>query len=1563
MSQVTFDHDTLAFPLEGQHEVIDCRDCHNSLVFSEVKKECASCHRDIHQQTVGTDCARCHNSKSWIIDDISGIHERISFPLMGVHAQANCYDCHISDSELRFEPIGTECIACHLEDYNNTTQPDHSRVGFSQDCSECHSITGFDWNTDQVNHDFFPLTKGHDIEDCTACHDPNNYSNIDANCFSCHNEDYNNTSLPDHRAANISTNCMDCHTTDPGWMPADFLPHDQQYFPIYSGEHKGEWAECVDCHTSPNNFAVFDCIICHTNPETNEEHEGVSGYVYVNEACLACHPTGSAEENFDHNQTAFPLTGAHTMTECLECHGGGFAGTPTDCASCHQEQFDQATNPDHNSLGLTNDCAMCHTTTPDWMPADFPVHDDYYPLNGAHAVIAMECVECHNGDYINTPNTCFGCHAQDYNSTTDPDHRVLQFSMDCAQCHDEMAWVPSTFDHDQQYFPIYSGEHAGEWAECVDCHTSPGDYSQFTCITCHMNPETDDVHQGVPGYTYNSDACLACHPTGNADDIFDHNMTAFPLTGAHLSADCIACHAGGYRGTPTECEACHTEDFNQTSNPDHQALGLTTDCAMCHTTDPGWMPTEFPVHDDYYELNGAHAVIAMECAECHNGDYNNTPNTCFGCHAEDYNATIDPDHQTLQFGQDCRECHTEDAWLPSTFDHDGQYFPIYSGEHMGEWMECADCHSNLSNYAEVTCTNCHMNPETDDQHVGVPGYIFNDNACLACHPTGSADEIFDHNMTSFPLTGAHTTTDCFECHSGGVFMGTPTECQACHTEDFNQTVNPNHMNLGLSMDCAMCHTTDPGWMPADFPVHDDYYPLNGAHALISMECVECHNGDYNNTPNTCVGCHQADYDATTMPPHEAAQFSTDCASCHTEDAWQPSTFDHDGMHFPINSGTHAGEWMECVDCHNNPANYSDFTCVSCHEHNQMDMDDAHQGVNGYVYLSTACLVCHPNGIADEGFDHNLTNFPLTGGHIGLECLECHAGGYMGTPTECEACHQDDYDMSVNPDHGILGLSTDCAMCHTTDPGWAPADFPVHDDYYQLTGAHATIAMECAECHNGDYVNTPNTCDGCHQSDYDATTNPDHNALGIPTTCDDCHTTDPGWMPATFDIHDQYYPLTGAHATIANECARCHNGDYNNTPNTCDGCHQDDYDATTNPNHVALGLPTACDECHTTEPGWSPATFDIHDNYYVLTGAHATIANECARCHMGDYNNTPTDCDGCHMPDYNASTNPDHNSLGIPTTCDDCHTTDPGWSPATFDIHDNYYPLTGAHVPIASDCNRCHMGDYNNTPNTCDGCHMADYNASTNPNHSALGFPTNCDMCHTTDPGWVPADFPIHDNYYPLTGAHAPIADDCNRCHMGDYNNTPNTCDGCHLSEYNMTTNPNHNAIGIPTDCDMCHTTDPNWMPATFPIHDNYYPLNGAHAAIQNQCDRCHMGDYNNTPNTCYGCHADDYNMTSNPDHSAAGFPTDCEACHTETAWIPATWDHDGMYFPIYSGRHEGEWNQCVDCHTIPGNYTLFSCIDCHEHNDRQQVDEDHDGVGGYSYNSQACYSCHPTGEK
>jgi hypothetical protein len=796
--------------------------------------------------------------------------------------------------------------------------------------------------------------------------------------------------------------------------------------------------------------------------------------------------------------------------------------------------------------------------------------------------------------------------------------------------------------------------------------------------------------------------------------------------------------------------------------------------------------------------------------------------------------------------------------------------------------------------------------------------------------------------------------ECILCHQNG-YSGTSTVCGDCHGNDYTQSSNPNHTAIGIPNDCETCHTTNPDWQPATFPIHNSFYVLAGAHVVLTNDCAICHNGNYNNTPNTCYGCHASDYNQTNDPPHQTAQFPTDCEACHTQTVWVPSTFSHDGQYFPIYSGEHNGEWDHCSDCHTNPANYAIFTCLPCHP--QGEMDDEHDDVPGYQYNSDACLACHPDGSASGAFNHNSTNFPLTGAHNTVECSLCHTNGYSGTTTICGDCHSDDFNQSTNPNHSAIGISNDCAICHTTAPGWEPASFPVHNSYYALTGAHASISGDCFSCHAGNYNNTPNVCSGCHTNNYNQTTNPNHSAIGISNDCATCHSTDPGWEPATFPVHNNYYLLTGAHATISGDCFSCHSGDYNNTPTVCSGCHTNSYNQSTNPNHVALGISNDCGTCHTTNPDWQPATFPTHNNYYALIGAHATIATDCFTCHNGNYNNTPNTCYACHNADYNQTSDPPHQSAQFPTDCESCH-TQTAWEPSTFNHDGQYFPIySGEHNGEWNQCSDCHTNPGNFAIFSCFTCHNQ---GEMNSEHQGIsGYSYNSDACLACHPdGSGSGAFNHSATNFPLTGAHTTV--DCNLCHVNGYNGTTTICSDCHSSDYNQSSNPNHTAIGISNDCATCHTTAPNWQPATFPTHNNYYALLGAHATIATDCFICHNGNYNNTPNTCYGCHAPDYNQSNNPPHQSAQFPTDCELCHTQTVWQPSTFNHDGQYFPIYSGKHKNKWSQCSDCHTNPANYSIFTCLPCHP---QPQMNNKHIGVNGYQYNSEACYACHPDGQE
>jgi hypothetical protein len=221
--------------------------------------------------------------------------------------------------------------------------------------------------------------------------------------------------------------------------------------------------------------------------------------------------------------------------------------------------------------------------------------------------------------------------------------------------------------------------------------------------------------------------------------------------------------------------------------------------------------------------------------------------------------------------------------------------------------------------------------------------------------------------------------------------------------------------------------------------------------------------------------------------------------------------------------------------------------------------------------------------------------------------------------------------------------------------------------------------------------------------------------------------------------------------------------------------------------------------------------------------------------------------------------------------------------------------------------------------------------------------------------------------FPLIGVHATV--DCAACHRPDapfeYTSTSIDCLYCHVADYEQTTEPDHIRVGFPTECELCHTPV-GWQPARLDggagfDHDSFFILSGAHRTLD--CSACHRDGFGNTPTDCYSCHRDDYNSTRDPNHAASGFPTDCELCHNTNSWDDAEFiDHDALFFPIFSGKHRGEWDQCSDCHTVSSNFSLFECINCHEHR-REEMDDKHEDEPGYVYQSTACLNCHPDGRE
>jgi hypothetical protein len=688
---------------------------------------------------------------------------------------------------------------------------------------------------------------------------------------------------------------------------------------------------------------------CHPQSSTNSQHSGVQGYSYVASQCLACHPRGTSG-GFNHATSIFPLTGAHITVSCIQCHQSGYANTPTACVSCHQTDFNNTNNPNHVSIAISTDCQTCHTTTAGWGNALFPNHNTYFQLTGAHLTIAT-CATCHNGNFTNTtPTLCVGCHQSSFNNAVNPNHKTAGIPTACETCHNSTKWSPSTFIHANTGFAL-TGLHAT--IQCSSCHVGKVTGLSTLCLPCHQsvfNTAPNHVSQSYPA------TCELCHSTTNwTSSTFNHQTTQFPLTGAHTTVTCNSCHTNGFGAIPTTCVSCHQANYNSTSNPSHTALSLATTCETCHTTVAGWGNALFPNHNTYFQLTGAHLIIAT-CATCHNGNFTNTtPTLCVGCHQSSFNNAVNPNHKAAGIPTTCETCHNSTAWIPSTFIHANTGFAL-TGLHAT--IQCSSCHVGKVTGLSALCLPCHQSVfNTAPNHVS-QSYP---TTCELCHSTTNwTSSTFNHQTTQFPLTGAHTTVTCNNCHTNG-FGTIPITCVSCHQANYNSANNPSHTALSLATTCETCHTTNTGWAPATFPIHSNYYVLAGAHT--SLACSSCHtNNTYNgSTPKTCIGCHQTDYNGTTNPNHAAAQFPTDCASCHSQTVWTGATFNHDGSYFPIYSGNHNGRWTLCSQCHQDPLNFATFTCMSSGCHAKSSTDNNHRSVSGYTYTASACYNCHPRG--------------------------------------------------------------------------------------------------------------------------------------------------------------------------------------------------------------------------------------------------------------------------------------------------------------------------------------------------------------------------------------------------------------------------------------------------------------------------------------------------------------------------------------------------------------------------------------------------------------------------
>lgn len=571
---------------------------------------------------------------------------------------------------------------------------------------------------------------------------------------------------------------------------------------------------------------------------------------------------------------------------------------------------------------------------------------------------------------------------------------------------------------------------------------------------------------------------------------------------------------------------------------------------------------------------------------------------------------------------------------------------------------CTQCHELGEKVTDKKCLACHTEIQSlvnrKQGYHGQPDIIRKD--CAECHSDHHGrkfnmirldEDNFDHLLTGYELEGKHAEVECRECHTSEfiadpeirdrkeTFLGLQEDCLSCH-EDFHQET--------LSTDCIQCHNME-AFRPAPGFDHDEAeFVLKGAHQ--EVDCKECHAETTRNgvAYQEFVGLEFADCKTCHEDPHNN-RFPGNCASCHNETAFEDrgtlSGFRHGFTGFNLN-GKHRE--ISCFTCHEDSSNsatlFGDLEatpendCVSCHE-------DQHDGLYG-----TDCAQCHKESSflslkKMDFFDHSVTDYPLEGKHVGVDCKECHTERFS-TPidfSECKNCH-DDYHQGEFTENG---LSPDCVACHSLNDGFDYSLYTLEqhqETAFPLEGAH--LATPCFACHVDEredrwtFRDLGQQCVDCHEDIHEGYIPANYYPAD---DCTQCHGPET-WDAVSFDHSKTDWELTGKHQAVS--CGECHFKESPENPGEiiqqfadlatdCASCHENVHG-----DDFAEDGVTDCTRCHITE-SWYPERFNHDSTNFPLEGAHASV--DCAACHdvVGAGGETETlyklgkfQCVDCHL---------------------------------------------------------------------------------------------------------------------------------------------------------------------------------------------------------------------------------------------------------------------------------------------------------------------------------------------
>ena len=358
----------------------------------------------------------------------------------------------------------------------------------------------------------------------------------------------------------------------------------------------------------------------------------------------------------------------------------------------------------------------------------------------------------------------------------------------------------------------------------------------------------------------------------------------------------------------------------------------------------------------------------------------------------------------------------------------------------------------------------------------------------------------------FPLTGAHITVTCAQCHTNNNYTTTADRLLLAATRRTSPEPRIRRTWLRASPPIARL-PHDHHWTTSTFN-HAAVFPLTGSHAT----CIARSATPTEQLHDRCRRPATAATRRTTTGPRihrTRRRFPTDCDTCHTTTDWTGATFNHNNTSFPL-TGAHTT--VTCAPCHANN-NYTDAAdrLLRLPPGGLHRDHESQSRVFGLPDRLHHRATPRPTGLRRPSITHN--GIPADGLHA-TACAQCHANNNYTTrcrPPATAATRRTTTDHESASRHRRL---PDRLARPATPPPPGPRD--VQPQQHVVPADRRAHHRALRICHmNNNYTTLPTACYGCHQADFTGTTNPAHVAAGFPTDCTLCHSTT-NWTTSTFN---------------------------------------------------------------------------------------------------------------------------------------------------------------------------------------------------------------------------------------------------------------------------------------------------------------------------------------------------------------------------------------------------------------------------------------------------------------